>query len=80
MGGPKKAKNMLTLYLNGPQLVGLKDFSVLFYECSNLCHGVTWLQYARQAQLIYDRSFLFDLQKNDFNRVNVVGWKQVKYV
>ena len=49
-------------------------------KCSNLCHGATWLQYARQAQLIYDSSFLFDLQKNDFNRVNVVGWEQVKYV
>ena len=45
------------------QPVELKDFSVLFYECSNLCHGATWLQYARQAQLIYDSSFLFDLQK-----------------
>ena len=65
---------------NFVQPVGLKDFSVLFYECSNLCHGATWLQYARQAQLIYDRSFLFDLQKSDFNRVNVVGWEQVKYV
>ena len=41
---------------------------------------MSWFYLARQAQLIYDRSFLFDLQKNDFNRVNVVGWEQVKYV